>query len=268
MGLPYATQTTLALSLALKLVAVPALALTEPVCLVSTGYVADWQVQVDGDVHEVKEHTAEHFLSQLAETEDCVGEYVRLYQIHSATIESGVLQNEQVLRSLHTCKKERGWAMGLSLSSPTQSDVLRAALAVTVEGEPLFSSCQVTYNMLEQSTHAALVEAHRAGLDIVVKEGVANGRLLAGDPGTALDEACAHLGCSRDQLALGCVLAQEFEPWVLSGAATPAQLTSNLGAEVVAERLRSEPALLAQLMGTLRQDPGAYWAARGELAWN
>ena len=143
-------------------------------------YVADWAVHVDGDVHEVKEHTASHLESQLAETVECIGEYVDLYQIHSATIESGVLENVAVLERLHACKKERGWAMGLSLSSATQSDVLRAALATEVEGERLFSSCQVTYNLLEQSAHAALLEAHNAGVSVIVKEGVANGRLLQG----------------------------------------------------------------------------------------
>lgn len=94
-------------------------------------YVADWAVQVDGDVHEVKEHTASRFESQLAETVECIGEFVDLYQIHSATIESGVLENVAVLERLHDCKKERGWALGLSLSSPTQSDVLRAALVIS-----------------------------------------------------------------------------------------------------------------------------------------
>ena len=231
-------------------------------------YVADWHVEVAGDVHEVKEHTPEHFASQLAETLDCVGEYIRLYQIHSATIESGVFQNAEVLQLLHSCKRERGWAIGLSLSSPTQSDVLRAALATRVQGEALFSSCQVTYNMLEQEAHAALLEAHHAGLTVIVKEGVANGRLLSGGSGLAIDETCTHFGCSHDQLALACVLAQEFEPWVLSGAVTGKQLLSNLRADEVAEQLKEEPALLARVMGKLRQDSGTYWADRAALEWN
>eukprot|EP01043_Picozoa_sp_COSAG02_P018917 COSAG02_NODE_896_length_16125_cov_5.083489_6_plen_288_part_00 len=231
-------------------------------------YVADWQVEVAGDVHEVKEHTAENFASQLVETVDCIGEYVRLYQIHSATIESGVLQNDRVLQALHLCKQERGWAIGLSLSSPTQSDVLRAALATRVQGEALFSSCQVTYNLLEQGAHAALMEAHRAGLTVVIKEGVANGRLLSGRSGAAIDATCAHFGCTRDQLALACIVAQEFEPFVLSGAVTRRQLSSNLQADEIAEQLKKEPALLAHVMEKLKQDSETYWSDRAALKWN
>jgi aryl-alcohol dehydrogenase-like predicted oxidoreductase len=231
-------------------------------------YVANWQVEATDDVHEVKEHTAEHFAIQLAETVESIGEYVRLYQIHSATMESGVLQNGKVLQALHACRQEHGWTIGLSLSSPTQSDMLRAALAIRVQGEPLFSSCQVTYNLLEQGAHAALMEAHRAGLTVVIKEGVANGRLLSGRSGAAMDETCAHFGCSRDQLALACILAQEFEPFVLSGAVTRRQLLSNLQADEIAEQLKKEPALLAHVMKALRQDSETYWSDRAALKWN
>ena len=86
--------------------------------------------------------------------------------------------------------------------------------------------------------------------------------------GAALDESCATLGCSRDQLALGSILAQDFKPWVLSGAVTEGQLASNLGAEEVAELLRADPELLAQIMRELRQGPQEYWADRSALEWN
>ena len=243
-------------------------------------YVADWQVEVEGaGPHEVKEHTADHFEHQLQETLEHVGEYVRLYQIHSATFESGVLENDDVLAALAACKREHGWAIGLSLSSPAQAEVLRQAVSVNGrDGSKLFDSCQVTYNCLEQSAHAALCEARDAGLDIIVKEGLANGRLLprieqelpkvltreVRDPeGEWESSSWSHEypelkplavdGWSHDQLALAAILAQPFEPYVLSGAVTCEQLRSNLAAEGLAEKLRENPALLAAIMAGLEQ---------------
>jgi aryl-alcohol dehydrogenase-like predicted oxidoreductase len=39
-----------------------------------------------------------------------------LYQIHSATLESGVLSAADVLEALAELKAEKGWAIGLSVS--------------------------------------------------------------------------------------------------------------------------------------------------------
>lgn len=36
---------------------------------------------------------------------------------------------------------------------------------------------QATWNLLEQSAGEALLEAKEAGMDVIIKEGVANGRL-------------------------------------------------------------------------------------------
>ena len=67
---------------------------------------------------------------------------------------------------------------------------------------------------------------------------------------------------------LACVLAQPFEPHVLSGAVTADQVASNLGALAVADRLRADPELLGRIMGETQQDSEAYWAERAALAWN
>ena len=65
-------------------------------------YTADWQVETEGDApHEIKEHTPEHLAAQLELTSKACGEYVKLYQIHSATFESGVLEN-RCERCAHT----------------------------------------------------------------------------------------------------------------------------------------------------------------------
>src|SRR3954447_23209056 len=51
-------------------------------------YTADWQV--DADPPEVKDLSAANLRRQLEETRALLGDHLALYQIHSATIESGV----------------------------------------------------------------------------------------------------------------------------------------------------------------------------------
>lgn len=143
-------------------------------------------------------------------------------------------------------------------------------------GERVFDAVQATWNLLEQSAGEALLEAHRQGLSVIIKEGVANGRLTA--RGTmphlkgrieTLAETAKRLGTTPDAVALAAVLAQPFSPMVLSGATTSEQLDQNLGAaRGVAERLMSDPALLQTLLEQMRQAPQEYWADRGALAWN
>ena len=53
-------------------------------------YTADWHV--DADVHEVKIHTRANLDRQYGESAALLGGYLRLYQIHSATEQSGVLE--------------------------------------------------------------------------------------------------------------------------------------------------------------------------------
>ncbi|HEX6024828.1 MAG TPA: aldo/keto reductase, partial [Solirubrobacter sp.] len=55
-------------------------------------YTADWKV--DADPPEVKRHDVETFRRQLAESLEYLGDWLSLYQIHSATPESGVLDND------------------------------------------------------------------------------------------------------------------------------------------------------------------------------
>lgn len=237
-------------------------------------YTADWRVDTAGTPHEVKDHSDVHFASQLPETLAACGEFVRLYQVHSATFESGVLADTPVHMALGTLRRERGWHLGLSLSGTQQSSVLDAALLVEDPSDErqssgsrrtLFDAVQVTYNVLEQAPHQALIRAHAAGVQIIVKEALANGRAMSCP---ALAAAAADEGVTADQLAIACVLAQPFEPFVLSGAVTPAQLRSNLQADELAAGLRDKPARLAELMAACRQESSAYWADRSALPWS
>lgn len=230
-------------------------------------YTADWQVEAD--VHEVKEHTRPVFERQWGETRAHLGDHLALYQIHSATLDSGVLERADVLAALAE-RKQAGVAVGLSLSGPRQAATLYRALEVQVDGEPLFDAVQATWNLLERSAAPALQEAHAAGLAVIVKEALANGRLTPrndadafGERRALLQREAARLGASLDALALAAALAQPWVTVVLSGAATVAQLRSNVRALDVAW---DETA--AHRLAALIEPPGTYWAHRSGLAWN
>lgn len=229
-------------------------------------YVANWKVILEkGAPHEVKDHSVANFLKQLEETNELIGEYVNLYQIHSATFESGVMDNDEIHKALHECRESRGWKIGLSVSSPKQDQVLRHAMEIEVDGKKLFDSVQCTYNVLEQRPGPALLDAHDAGMDIIIKEGLANGRTLRND---SIAKYAKKLNCNSDSLALGCILAQPFQPRVLSGAVTPEQLESNLKAREVSKTLKADPALLKAIMKDCVMESESYWRDRSALAWN
>lgn len=265
-------------------------------------YVADWNVELgEGEPHEVKDHSLENFLKQVEETKTNIGPYLNLYQVHSATFESGILTNTQVHKALHQkCRIENGWNIGLSVSGANQDDIIREVLQINVPSgsttddddkqqqkqQRLFDSVQCTYNILEQRPAPALLEAHAAGMDIIIKEGLANGRALRHPK---LMQVSQTLGCQPDQLALGAILAQPFKPRVLSGAVTVEQLRSNLGAlyptttvkngengdKVVVAGVEERLTLtnegkeaLQELTKGCCMESEQYWKERTELKWN
>jgi len=229
-------------------------------------YTAGWRV--DAEVHEIKRHTPEQLARQSAESLALLGAHLRLYQIHSATLESGVLDNAGVIAGLARLKAD-GLAIGLSLTGPRQAATLRRAMEVRVDGEPLFGAVQATWNVLEPSAGPALAEAHAAGVGVIVKEALANGRLTTRnhDPAYAremeiLRTHAARLGVTLDALSIAAALAQPWADVVLSGAATVDQLRSNAAAVDVRldEDARAE-------LATLARDPAAYWDERSRLPW-
>ncbi|MFG2131299.1 aldo/keto reductase [Streptomyces sp. NPDC048751] len=223
-------------------------------------YTADWTT--DAEKHEVKDHGLATFERQRAETEALLGDRLDLYQIHSVTPDSPALTDKELHAQLAEAAA-RGITIGFSTSGPAQADAIRAALAVTVEGEPLFRTVQSTYNALETSAAPALAEAHEAGLTVIVKEGMANGRLAEPHAPDALKVVAARTGLGCDAVALALILRQPWAGVVLSGAATATQLASNLHAAVV----DLDDGQLAHL-ATLVEDPRAYWEHRADLPWH
>ena len=224
-------------------------------------YVGEWRT--DADVHEVKDHSAAAFRSQLAETRSWLGNRLAVYHVHSATLETGVLEDVELHRALAELR-DAGVRIGVSTSGPDQASPVRRALAVEVGGRPLFTSIQSTWNLLETSVADALADAHAAGAHVIVKEAVANGRLTSprADTDVRVKRAAAiaaDLDIGLDQLAIAAALAQPWADTVLSGAVTIEQLESNAGA--------AEVRLSADVLGELAEPPAEYWTARSRRPW-
>jgi len=230
-------------------------------------YTADWRVQATH--HEIKDHSLAVLQRQWRETHENLGEHLDVYQIHSATFDSGVLENGEVHRELARLKGE-GVLIGLTLSGSRQAQVLERALTVEVDGERLFDAVQATWNPLEPSAAPALETAHAEGLGVIVKEALANGRLTDRnqDPKLAsrrrvLADLAARFGVSMDAVALAAALARPWADVVLSGAATLAQLDSNIRSLDVAWDAEAE-----SQVHRLAEAPDAYWQTCSDLAWN
>ena len=227
-------------------------------------YVGDWRRDVD--VHEVKDHGAAAYESQLAETTALLGPWLRLYQVHSLTADSPLWDDRPLQQRMARLRAD-GVELGFSTSGPAQADAIRRGLALTVDGAPLFTSVQSTWNLLEPSAGPALAEAAAAGARVVVKEGVANGRLTdrGADPGSGLARAARERGVGVDALALACASAQPWCDVVLSGAVTVAQLESNAAARDLVAGAGQEG--WAPEEWVQPEDPAAYWSARSRMGW-
>jgi aryl-alcohol dehydrogenase-like predicted oxidoreductase len=219
-------------------------------------YTAGWRVDVDE--HEVKDLSASTLRRQLGETRALIGEHLALYQIHSATLESGVLDDAEVREELARLREE-GVRVGFTATGPRQAATIEHALEVGG-----FDAVQATWNLHERSATAALAAAHEAGLGVIVKEALANGRLTErGDGDGRLTAAARERGTTPDALALAAVLARPWVGVVLSGAATVDTLHSNLAALDAQWDARAEEEL-----APLAEPAEEYWERRSELAWN
>jgi aryl-alcohol dehydrogenase-like predicted oxidoreductase len=228
-------------------------------------YTADWAVDTGGRPHEVKDHSVANLVKQTEESDTLLGSNLGLYQIHSATLESGVLEDQEVLKELEKIKLTKGWKIGLSCSGPRQGDIIKLALRkkVASDGSLLFDSIQATFNLMEQGALEALVLAKEHGAEIIVKEAVANGRVLQKE---ILKEVAKKYNSTPDAVAMAAVLVQPFQPMVLSGASNIEQLASNFKAVSLTESLSPDDVNI--LMKALQENSLEYWAERSRLPWN
>lgn len=227
-------------------------------------YTGGWRL--DANEHEVKEHSLDMFTRQLAESRALLDGDLALYQVHSATLDSGVLDDDRLLDALAGLRAT-GTAVGLTLSGAGQAGTLERALGIERDGVRLFMTVQATWNLLEPSPGDMLAAAHDAGLGVIVKEGVANGRLTPRTTDARIREVmrpvAANAGVTIDAVALAAVLAQPWADVVLSGAATVDHLHANIAALAVDLTPDDRAALSA-----LAEGPADYWTRRSDLAWS
>ena len=218
-------------------------------------YTADWQV--DADPPEVKHHDVETLRRQLAETRANLGDWLTLYQIHSATPDSGVLENEAVVAELADLRAS-GVQIGVTASGTSQPETIESAI-----GLGMFDAVQATWNLHERAAERALAAAHDAGIRVIVKEALANGRLSPRGGNGALDAVAARLGTTSDAIALAAALARPWADTVLLGAASVDTLASNLAARSVewSDELERE-------LSGLAEPSAGYWQTRSRLRWN
>jgi aryl-alcohol dehydrogenase-like predicted oxidoreductase len=214
-------------------------------------YTADWRV--DAEEHEVKDLSVRTLRRQLEESRTLLGRHLDLYQIHSATLESGVLEDAAVVADLERLRAE-GLAVGLSVTGLRQAETIERAVDVG-----RFDTVQATWNLLERSAGPALERAHATGMGVIVKEALANGRLTARGDVRRVQAEAERRGTTPDALALAACLAQPWADVVLSGAATNEQLESNLASLDVS---------YDGGLDDLAEPRDAYWARRAELPWN
>ena len=222
-------------------------------------YVGAWDTYAA--VHEKKDLSVTTLRRQFGESRELLGDRLRLYQIHSATLDSGVLEDAAVLDELRRLRST-GVAVGLSVTGPSQADTIRRAIEVRGDGVLLFQVVQATWNLLEPSATVGLEEAHAEGLGVIVKEGVANGRLTDRNTETRIApvrDYAASQGVTTDAVALGAALACPWADIVLSGAVTRDQLASNLRASACTTSLDRLP--------DIAETAAAYWAHRRTLEW-
>jgi aryl-alcohol dehydrogenase-like predicted oxidoreductase len=248
--------------------------ITEKACTIGSKwgytYTADWRVHLqNGQKHEIKEHSLPVLQRQIFESSALLGDYLDLYQIHSTTLDSGVLANEAVLLELARLRST-GMSIGFSVSGTQQAETIRRALEIEIDGVLLFSAVQATWNLLEQSVTNALREAHEVGLGVIIKEGLANGRLTPRNDSPEFQRKMKLLQTQAeaqettvDSIALAAVINQPFVDVVLSGAACVDHLKANLQALKI---IWNDS--LAEMLDAVVEPAENYWHIRSQLNWN
>ncbi|MFK7031019.1 aldo/keto reductase [Flavobacterium oreochromis] len=216
--------------------------------------------------HEVKDHSYQKLITQWEKSKQLLP-HLKIYQIHSVTHESNVLENNTILEELFQIKKQYNIEIGLSTSGPYQKEVIKKACQITDNNLPLFTSYQFTYNILDQS----IIEIKDLLINkkVIIKEALANGRLLSKEfkhynlIRERLIELAQKHKTSIDAIAIRFCMDSFPGSITLSGANSIEHLISNLKAKTF-ELTQDEIKLLKKY--TL--DPTDYWEERKILKWN
>lgn len=220
-------------------------------------------------VHEVKEHSLQK-LNEQWEVSKQLLPFLNIYQIHSATIESGVLTNQKVLDRLFEIKQEYQIKIGLTTSGANQKEIIQKALLVKVKNQYLFDSFQVTYNVFDQSFSNINQQLIKSGKQIIVKEALANGRAFPNSNYhhyhkiyELIEGLAKKYNVGVDAIAIRFCMDSISPFSVLSGASSTSQVSSNLKAL----SFQLTPKEIDQLKD-LAVSPENYWLERKRLIWN
>ena len=233
------------------------------------GYTYTANFDINATVHEIKEHSLEKLNEQWNFSKQLLP-YLKVYQIHSATLETGVLENTEVLKQLAFLKKTHNLKIGLTTSGTNQVEVIKKALAVLIDGKPVFDLFQVTYNFLDQSLQEVLAELIHQNKSIVIKEALANGRIFRNtaypnykELYSVLEELSKKHSVGVDAISLKYCEQTISNSIVLSGASTTLQLKENIKLNDFS--LSSDD---IETLNSFRTTPDFYWTERKKLQWN
>jgi aryl-alcohol dehydrogenase-like predicted oxidoreductase len=222
-------------------------------------YVANWELGFKGS-HEVKEHSLEKLVEQWEASKTLLPK-LDVYQIHSATFESGVLKNTSVLKKLCEIKQETGLKIGLTVSGANQKEILKEAMSISIDNQLLFDSFQVTYNVYEQGVCDILKEIKESGRFVIIKEGLANGRVFVSEE-NILKKLSIKYNVGIDAIALRFCIDTVNPDIVLSGASNTKQLNENLKALSFQLTLGD-----IEELKKIKVHSIAYWKSRSQLSW-
>jgi aryl-alcohol dehydrogenase-like predicted oxidoreductase len=233
------------------------------------GYTYTANFDANATVHEVKEHSLSKLNEQWEFSKQLLP-YLKVYQIHSATLETGVLENKEVLEQLAFLKKEHNLKIGLTTTGTNQVEVIKKALDVVVDGAQVFDLFQVTYNFLDQSLIEIIEELNRQNKSIVIKEALANGRVFKNENYPHYDKMYATLenlakkhNVGVDAISLKYCEQTITNSIVLSGASNSEQLKENL--KLNSFTLSNDE---IETLNSLKVSTDSYWSERKKLQWN
>ena len=220
-------------------------------------------------IHEIKDHSLPQLLRQWEKSKELLP-YLSTYQIHSATLDTGVLDNEEVLNKLAVLKNEYELKIGITTSGSNQAEVLKKAMDIAVNNKQIFETFQVTYNMLDQSLAEVADDMIKDGKRIIIKEALANGRVFRNKDYSNYNNLYNLLELLANKYDVGVdAIALRFcidtiNPFmVLSGASEEFQLLENLKSNQIV--LEEED---INLLKSFKSDSSSYWKERKQLNWN
>lgn len=233
------------------------------------GYTYTANFEASATRHEVKEHSLSKLKEQWIFSKKLLP-YLSTYQIHSATLDTQVLDNEEVLHFLAVLKRDYAILMGITTSGSNQVEVIKKALDVEIDGIQLFDAFQVTFNVLERQLGSIATELKKQNKRIIIKEALANGRLFPNEKYSHYSRVYKFLKVLAKKYKVGidaiamryCI--DKIHPYkVLSGASNILHVQENIEAGTF--KLESDE--VAELHA-FQISSKHYWEERKKMQWN